>query len=303
VPVNMVPTPLADRLGVLRLSSDPDISWPRDLSDPAFGWSSLHYTQRIEPGRLKPTAEVLTTTARLFQGTPLPLVMHLRYGAGQSIYIATDEIWRWRYGRGELYPERFWVQLIRMLGRESLTTSDSPVRLEVTPRRVTTEQAMRIDLELLDARLAEESRATVAVQLETEDGRLVAQIELRRIDDERQRYAASYLADVTGSLRVRVNDPTLPGLDDRVPVEVYAPDDELRRPETDHRLLASLAAETGGAVLMPQQITELPSLLPNRAVTSINPLNEGIWDSPLAFALILLALTGEWIGRKLLRLA
>ena len=303
VPVNMVPTPLAERLGVLRLSSDPEMSWPRDLSDPAFGWSRLHYAQRIEPGRLKPTAEVLTTTARLFQGTLLPLVMHLRYGAGQSIYIATDEIWRWRYGRGELYPERFWVQLIRMLGRESLVTSDSPVRLEVTPRRVTTEQVMRIDLELLDARLAQESRATVAVQLETEDGRVVAQIELRRIDDQRQRYAASYLADVTGSLRVRVNDPTLPGLDDRVPVEVYAPDDELRRPETDHRLLASLAAETGGAVLTPQQITELPSLLPNRAVTSINPLNEGIWDSPLAFALILLALTGEWIGRKLLRLA
>ena len=117
VPVNLGPTPVADRLGVLRLSSEPQQSWRRDLVDPNFGWSKLHYAQRIEPGRLKPTAEVLTTTARLFQGTPLPLVMHLRYGAGQSIYIATDEIWRWRYGRGELYPERFWVQLIRMLWR------------------------------------------------------------------------------------------------------------------------------------------------------------------------------------------
>ena len=303
VPVNMVPTPLADRLGVLRLSSEPQQSWPRDLVDPNFGWSKLHYAQRIEPGRLKPTAEVLTTTARLFQGTPLPLVMHLRYGAGQSIYIATDEIWRWRYGRGELYPERFWVQLIRMLGRESLTTSDSPVRLEVTPRRLTTEQAMRIDLELLDARLVDESRVTVTVQLETEDGQPVAEIELRRVDDDRQRYAASHLPGITGRLRVRVNDATLPGLDDRVPVEVYAPDDELRRPETDHRLLASLAAETGGRVLLPEQISELPGLLPNRAVTSINPLNEGIWDSPLAFGLILLVLAGEWIGRKMLRLA
>ena len=88
-----------------------------------------------------------------------------------------------------------------------------------------------------------------------------------------------------------------------MPVEIYAPDDELRRPETDHRLLASLAAESGGQVLSPKQITELPGLLPNRAVTSINPLNEGIWDSPLAFGLALLALAGEWIGRKLLRLA
>ena len=54
---------------------------------------------------------------------------------------------------------------------------------------------------------------------------------------------------------------------------------------------------------MPEQLSDLPGLLPNRAVTSINPLNEGIWDSPLAFALVLLALTGEWIGRILLKLA
>ena len=67
--------------------------------------------------------------------------------------------------------------------------------------------------------------------------------------------------------------------------------------------MASLAAETGGRVLLPEQISELPGLLPNRAVTSINPLNEEIWDSPLAFGLLLLVLAGEWNRRKILRLA
>ena len=95
----------------------------------------------------------------------------------------------------------------------------------------------------------------------------------------------------------------MPEIDQSVTVEVFAPNDELRRPETDHALLEVLSLETGGQVLMPEQLSDLPELLPNRAVTSINPLNEGIWDSPLAFALVLLALTGEWIGRKLLKLA
>ena len=81
------------------------------------------------------------------------------------------------------------------------------------------------------------------------------------------------------------------------------PEDGRRRPAAEHCLLASWAAATGGRVLWPEQISELPGLVPNRAVTSINPLNEGIWDSPLAFGLILLVLAGEWIGRKMLRLA
>jgi hypothetical protein len=37
-------------------------------------------------------------------------------------------------------------------------------------------------------------------------------------------------------------------------------------------------------------------------VKTINPLTEPIWDSPLALILVLLALTGEWIGRKAMRL-
>ena len=63
---------------------------------------------------------------------------------------------------------------------------------------------------------------------------------------------------------MRVDDPTLEGLKLRVPVEVFTPDDELRRPETDHELLNGLAAETGGATLTPQELDQLPQLLPNR---------------------------------------
>ena len=104
-------------------------------------------------------------------------------------------------------------------------------------------------------------------------------------------------------MRVRVDDPTLGGLRLQVPVDVFAPDDELRRPETDHEMLQTLAAETGGRVIPPDELGGLADLLPNRSVRTINPLTERIWDTPLAFALVLLVITGEWIGRKLIRLA
>jgi hypothetical protein len=160
-PVNMTPTALAGRQGLLRLTGSDEKGWPRELMDPTTGWSLLYWAQRIEPGRLKPTAEVLAETVREFRGARLPLVVQMRYGAGQIIYVATDEIWRWRYGRGEMLPERFWVQIIRRLGRESLSGSEEAATLDVSPRRLTTSQVMRVDLELVDARLFDETRVSV----------------------------------------------------------------------------------------------------------------------------------------------
>jgi hypothetical protein len=301
-PVTMRPTDLAGRLGVLRIVTGRGVGWPDALTDPSFGWSQLQFAQRIEPARLKPTAEALAQTTLPLAGDYLPLVVHMRYGAGQSIYVATDEIWRWRYGRGEAIPEQFWIQMIRMLGRASLSTAGEQAVLEVSPRRLEAGQPIRVGLRLLDARLVDPTRTAVAAVLETADGRAVAELELRRVPGSEDRYAASYLAELSGSLRVRITDPDLADLDLVAPVEIFAPDDELRRPETDHRLLADLAAATEGEVLDSSSVDRLPEILPNREVRTLNPLRERIWDTPLAFILVLVALTAEWVGRRLLRL-
>ncbi|MCH7545260.1 MAG: hypothetical protein IID30_02505 [Planctomycetes bacterium] len=301
-PVNMRPTPLAERLGVLRLASGDQIGWPIEIEDSSYGWSQLYYAQKIEPGLLKPTTEVLAETVGLFSGLPLPLVLKMRFGSGQSIYVATDEIWRWRYGRGELYPEQFWVQMIRMLGRESLVTSNQAAVLDVNPRRIEVGQPVRIDLRLLDGELSDDRRISVSVVIEDEDGLPRAEIELRRANDAQDRYSAVYLPDFPGQLQVRLDDLSLASLHLMAQVEVVAPDDELRRPETDHDLLASLSEITGGRMLYPDELGELANLLPNRSVRTINPLSERIWDTPLAFSLFLMILMLEWIGRKVLRL-
>jgi uncharacterized membrane protein len=306
-PVTMQPTDLAERLGVMRIVTPEGVGWPESLRDETYRWSLLHAAQRIEPGRLKPTAEVLAETAREIDSAHYPLVVHLRYGAGQTIYCATDEVWRWRYARGELLPEQFWIQMIRLLGRESLDASGDRAALAVSPRRLEVGQPLRVDLRLLDAQLAEGKRGGVRAVLESEGApsgggaRRFAEIELRPTAEE-ARYAATYMPLVTGAMSVRIEDPSLPGLDLSVPVEVYAPDDEMRRPETDHDLLARIADATGAAVLAPSEVGRLPELLPNRAVRTLNPLRERIWDTPLALAVLILALSAEWIGRKIMRL-
>ena len=300
--VNMVPTPLAEQHGVLQLITRGRAGWPEELRNPAYGWSRLAWAQRIDERRLKPAVEVLAQTLQLIDGDPMPLVLHMRFGAGQSIYVATDEIWRWRYGRGELLPEQFWVQIIRMLGRETLAGAEVEAVLDVRPRRVELGQPVRIDLRLLDAEYLDSRRTSVEAVIESLDGAKSGEIELRRLGESEARFAATIIADSVGAMRVRVADPTLEALRSEATFDVFAPDDELRRPESDHGLLATLASSTGGSVLDGGDLNRISELLPNRSVRTLNPLMERIWDTPLFFSLIVLLLAAEWVGRKIVRL-
>jgi uncharacterized membrane protein len=302
-PVTMEPTPLAERLGILQLVLGADRGWPEVLRDPAVGWSQLAWTQRIQPDRLKPTAEALARTVQTVDGSPLPLVVHMRFGAGQSIYVATDEIWRWRYGRGELLPEQFWIQMIRMLARERLAESGEPAILSVEPARTEIGRPVQVRLRILDAQLAESRRGSVVAEVVGGDGEVVTRLELVPEPGDETRYGTTWLPDRSGVFTVRLPEGDLAELDLLATLSVREPADELLQPETDHPLLERLAAETGGRSVAPEDLGAALERLPNREIRTENPLREPIWNTPFAFILLLGLLTLEWVGRRHLRLA
>src|SRR5690606_2356780 len=172
-PALLAPTDAATTLGVLRLGDTADEPWPAQPTDPEAGWSQVHRVQRIDPAQLKPTAETLALAepalGASFGGAPSedasPAVLSMRFGAGRVIYVATDEIWRWRYARGELLPERFWLQLMRLLGRESLARSGRAASIEVSPRRADVDQPVRVAVELLDQSLVDQRIPSLVVRM------------------------------------------------------------------------------------------------------------------------------------------
>ncbi|MFK7959239.1 MAG: hypothetical protein AB8G96_01835 [Phycisphaerales bacterium] len=302
-PVTMQPTPLAERLGVLQLVIGDEQGWPEALIDPSTGWSQLYYAQRIGLDQMKPTAEALATTVQTFDGAPLPLLMSMRFGAGQSIYVATDEIWRWRYGRGELLPDQFWIQMVRMLARERLAASGVRAVLNANPSRGQTGRPVRLSLRVLDAQLTDERRSSVAAEIVDADGQVRSRAELVRDGDSGDAFATTWIPDAAGEYTVRISERAFDGLGLAAAVSIREPADELLQPETDHDLLARLASETGGRVVAPDELGATLETLPNRQVRTENPLRESIWDTPLAFLLLLLLLGLEWAGRRMLRLA
>ena len=312
--ISLRPQPLAEALNVLRLRSEAGgarradaLNWPANL--PQFLWAQ-------DLGRLKPTAEVLAASQEFPDlggagAGALPLVSRIRYGGGQAVYVASDETWRWRYGRGELYFQQFWIQIIRMLGRERLQQRDERVYLQVGNRRVRSGQQVKVSLHVRDAQLAKEPKPRIAVAVTRADqpkGPALDRIDLTPVggegagpDGAGREYAAVWRASVDGDLILRVLDPALEDAAGE-PIEVVAPDDELRQPATDHPRLRTLAEDTGGKVVALNDLEQLNTLIPRRATRTPNDIREALWDSPLAMLLVVLLITAEWIGRKLIRL-
>jgi len=274
-------------------------SWPDEVGDPASEWARLRWAQRIDPRSLKPATETLVATE-----ADEPLLLRMRYGSGRVCYLATDEIWRWRFGRGEGLQERFWIPLLRSLGRESVANDDEPIRLVARPTVAALGEVVRLEVELLESRGLGLELPSISVEIASPEG-------LRRIDLPRLSegfHAGSWTPRSTGRHELSVDEPELAplgGRSARVSVEIEPPDAEWRRPDTDHETLEAIATATGGDVLPPtaQGIASLPERLPNLSVTISMPLVERIWSSPLALTVAVLLLAVEWVGRRALRLA
>jgi hypothetical protein len=297
--VTVEPTETATRLGVFQFEVGGERGWPAALTDRSYDWPLLHWVQRIEPSRLKPTADVLAEAVGVSPEDRSPIVMSMRYGAGQILYVATDEIWRWRYGRGELIPEQFWVQLLRLLGREA-AEDDLAMRMRIEPEHTQVGRPVRITVEVFDLLALPDAPETVRVDVINPDGTTAAELELA--PTSLSAWGETWVPERVGDVTVRIVEPSLMAMADAIEpvIHVTWPDQETRMADADHELLDDLAEATSGAVYSSGSFATLS--LPNRSFTTERPISERIWTSPLAFLLLVLLVTIEWTGRRLARL-
>ncbi len=333
--VTLFATPASERLGVLRLAGADESTFPTRLSDPRTGWSRLWFCQRIDPDRVKPSAEILALAApadrvldRLAsQGASAldepppeatPAVLTMRYGAGRIVYVATDETWRWRYGRGEALQERFWIPLVRLPGRESLGRSGQAAILEALPAQTLVDQPVRISLRLLDQRLVDVSGESVRVRArdarDPNDPGVTITLQGQEAKTAGVRtYEGVWSFAHPGRILLEAIEPWLEARKITTTLSVLREDSEMRQPEADHAFLASIRERSvkpglaGNDIppmnLAPEELSRLPELIPVRDIrTEAPPTIEPLWDRWGVLLILLGLLTLEWTGRKLVTL-
>ena len=306
------PTPLAQSLSVMRMrdigsGSAPQEDWPGAL--PPLRWMQ-------DMGPLKPTAEVIAEGYEIESADELiPALVRLRYGAGQSLYVGTDEAWRWRYGRGEWYFEQYWVQLVRMLGRARIQADTDRADFHISSRNVAIQQPLVVELEIADPLLINRglSRVGITVRRASDPaGQAIDSLELLPVMNRepvasgsptRVMYRAVWRPTLAGALVLSVSEPALAELALVQSVRVTMPNDEMQNPRSDHARLRALAEQTAGAVVPLDELNRLVKLVPNRARITPTDIREPLWDSWLSMIVLMVLFSCEWVARRAIRLA
>lgn len=254
-----------------------------------------------ELGDLKPGVRVLAVhpSETGSQGQPLPVICLQYVGSGKVLMHATDETWRWRWRAGDVFFQRYWVQMIRYLARSKLAAEGRHAVLTSDRREYTYGEPVQLRLRFLDERLAPPEDDGVAVVV-GHAGHQTQRITLRRSAARRGTFEATLARPGIGSYHAWVAIPSLPDAAPSLDFSVVAPPGEFEQTRTDLAALRQAARQTGGKVYTLDGAARLPHDLPPGRQVPIEPLPpRPLWNQwPVLFVFLVL-LTSEWILRKL----
>ena len=312
-PVRLVLTPEGRNSPLLRLADDPAEHFRRWEKLPPIFW--------VAPvRRAKPAAQVLVTEVPASDREPgRPVIALQQYGVGQTMFIGTDNTWRWRKNEGEEFYVSFWGRVVQRLAVNHLLTGSR--RTQMTLDRVTALPGEHIGVTarlfnsafepLIDPavrarisgaagfRIAPTNSAAPATN-RTAVGTSPAkpdpgsEILLRAVPDQPGVYRGEIVAGAPGRYHL--------SLDDEVPaiVDFTVEDRLVEAGETALQidLLRELAASTGGGFFREEDMLRLPDLVSSKAQRVQSRLAVDLWSSPFYYLLFLGFLTAEWILRK-----
>lgn len=311
VPLDAVSPPEVDvTLGAgFRLELTPDgrsqafLRLDDQSADPAELWRSLpELNWAWNLSKRKPGAVTLAVQSNRFgpEGQ-MPVILWQRFGAGQVLFHATDELWQWRQGREDAIYGRYWGQVIRQLCRAKLLGTERTLKLTSDRPVYSVGENIRL-LARSPVALGAEAESLIAI-VERPGGEQ-HRITLDRVEEGASQYDAVVTADPVGQYQAWIEQADSTRLIDPCRFRVEIPNRELRERAANHENLREAARISHGKFYhwtgAGQLADELPPGHPVAETTAeIIPL----WNRWELVALLCACLVTEWLLRKRARLA
>ena len=244
-------------------------------------------------------------TESIGEGHKAPLMVVGHFGAGRTLFSATDDSWRWRFYTGESIFDTYWVQQLRYLARSKKLGSRGMTFTSLRDAYEVGDQ-VRLSLHVLNRKLLQQLPEQLGVEVSDGNGQVVRRENLVRQEGQGDTYIAQFAADRIGTLTAKLPPITAESPELNVRLDVNIPAKELEQPQVDRTLLARLASETNA--LLPDQVEpklielsaarldllKIPSAARSIPLFSDMPL----WNAPLALVFFMLLITAEWVLRK-----
>ncbi len=235
--------------------------------------------------------------------TPQPLIAIRKYGRGEVVYVAFNEMWRLRRLKGEEYYRQFWGQLIHRLGlshaigaskRFVVRTDQQQYRSDDDP--LVTVEAFTSDYLPLDAD-AQAIREIEAELIKNDFGSRGDSTPIKLLQLKPGLYETRLGQLTGGTYRLSVLDPIAKQREE-ISFVVSDVSAEMRTAVRNVALERSLAAATNGLATPLETADSLLQGLSPKPVTESRRVMIPLWSTWLAFGLVIAGLLVEWAWRK-----
>ncbi len=232
----------------------------------------------------------------------LPVICMQRYGGGKVIFHATDELWRWRFRRGDAHYGRYWIQTIRYLARsELLEKNTKSAQLSTDRKKYQQGDTIHFRLRFRDERLIPTGTEGVTIKVERRDGR-VQEVKLKRSKQNLAVFEGTLRA-VAGTYHAWVVKPGFSKSPPSEDFQVEAKSEEMSKRSMDRDALESAAKLTHGKLVTLKDAEELPAMIPPGEPVPLDTQQPiPLWNRPECFLLFAVLLSAEWLWRKRLKL-
>ncbi|HVJ69874.1 MAG TPA: hypothetical protein VM510_17985 [Caulifigura sp.] len=281
------------------------ISAEKTRLDPDDALRRLPVLDEIDrPASLPPAAIVLAETAPDGTTEPVPAIVRMAAGRGDTLIVLGEGTWKWSLLTPENQDLRgfydlFWSNLVRWLAFGGDFPPGQQASLQLSRRSVRLGDEMTIDVAY---RFAPDGATAPSIELSTPSGD-VERLVLKRLPGPLPRFRVNLAPAVAGVHNVKALTPGLTPTELTARFNVYDVNRERLNASADPLALKMLADLSGGAVVEPESFGELAGHLSrHRRSLETPPRIEFIWDQAFIMWTLLGWIAAEWLIRRLLGL-
>jgi hypothetical protein len=271
-----------------------------DAEGNASAWSERPPPHWIAAVRALPGAETLAEAVA--GDRRLPAVVHRRFGAGQVLYLATDEFWRWRFRVADQFHEPLWHQFASAVMETPYTARDKHVELDAGAASQPAGQPAAIRARLRDeqGRIIVEGQATAVLY---RGERKLAHLPLEQDEGASGAFRGMTPPLAAGDYEVRIEAPGLLSEPSAVRVALHVADAGAASGERvdlncNEDLLVQMAKASGGEYFREEDARKVVEKLAPLSKGHIEESDTVLWQSWWWFVPVVGFLTVEWMLRK-----
>jgi hypothetical protein len=301
--VSLKLTPAGETSPIFALSQDPT----ENLTIWA-GFAGVRWTAWVD--KAQPGAQVLLvdpTASRANQAGPMPVIAMQSYGRGETLFLGTQETYRWRSKKGEKYYTQIWSQIIQALTSQHILGATALTQLKTDRPNYLTGNRVQISGRIFQTGFTPFTDAEVPGSLtftpEARPGQPVpvaqtTELRLQAVAGQPGEYRAEAMPQAAGTYRyATVRDPGVV-----VAFTVAEPKVEMADIAMNEKLLRAMATASGGSFVREEDLYGLPELIKSKSANSIEFKKIPLAFAPIVLALMILCGCTEWLWRRKLEL-